>query len=38
MARGSGELRRMIKPDGDHVWEGFEAIESLIGYLVAPDR
>ena len=31
MAEGSGKLRKTIKPDGDHVWNGFGMIEDLAG-------
>ena len=33
MAGGLGKLRETTKPDGEHVWNGFGAIESLVVYL-----
>ena len=38
MAGGPGKLRETTKPDDDHVWNGSEAIGSLVVYLVAPDK
>ena len=31
MARGCGKLCGTIKPDNDHVWNGFGIIEDLVG-------
>ena len=33
MAGGLGKLRGMIKPDGDHVWNGSGTIEDSAGSL-----
>ena len=33
MAGGPGKLRGTTKPDGDHVWNGSEAIGSLVVYF-----
>ena len=33
MAGVVGELRGMTKLDGNHIWNDFEAIESLLVYL-----
>ena len=33
MAEGPGELCGTTKPDGEHVWNGFGAIGSLIVYF-----
>ena len=31
MTGGPGELRKTIKPDVDHIWNGFGTIEDLAG-------
>ena len=33
MAGGPSELRRTTKPDGEYVWNGSGAIQSLVVYL-----
>ena len=33
MARGPGKLHKIIKPNGDHFWNGFRTIEELAGSL-----
>ena len=31
MAGSLGELRKITKPNGDHIWNGFGTIEGLAG-------
>ena len=38
MAGGPGELREIIKPDGDHVWNGFGTIKDLTDSLESQIR